>query len=173
MLQKKYAVSSDPKPFSTRNFSHTEKRLVPRHHGKGKPKEKNITVDTPYTVIQYDVSVASALPEKDSLPSEEKGENWLTLASKEDVIYKQKYIPDTERRYRGEWYHSLKERCLREGTATADGKEYRIEVNEQGETVVVGKVVQHSKYVPMLKADVRKKPVTRKVTAKKFEEKEQ
>ena len=170
MIQRKYATSSDPKPFKERNLSYTEKRLVPRIHGKGKPKEKPFTVDIPYIVIEYEVSVTKGTQLHIPSPEDttEKRDNWLSLSSPEDRIYQRRYIAEVERHYRGSHYEHLKQRCLAEGPVTEDGKEYRIEIDDTGETVIIGKVVQHHKYVPLLRSDVKKTPVIKKVTAKRF-----
>lgn len=169
MIQKKYAVSATPAPFKTRTLTYKEKREVPRHHGKGAPKEKEFTVDVPYTLVDYDVSVTTpSLQEKESVASEEKRENWLTLSSPDDRIYKQMYIPASERHYRGAHFEALKKRCLQEGVVTEDGKIYRIEIDQDtGETVIVGKIITYPKYVPMLRPEL-KKPVIKKVTAQRF-----
>ena len=146
-IQLKYAVSPDPEPFKTETLSYTEKKQVPRHHGKGKPKEKAIRVDVPFTVISYDVSVRDLRP----VPDENEPEretigvrvSWLRLHGKADIIYEKRYIGMYSRRF----------------PVRRDGKrrEGRVEVTHT-----------EAKYIPLLRPDIRKGTIKR-VTARKFQ----
>ncbi len=147
MIQRVYAVSSDPKPFEVKNLSYSEKRLVPRHHGKGKPKEKLVTVDIPYVVVAFEISGTRHHAVSDERAEGAlKRENWLTLASPDDIIYELRSIPAYDRRYP----------IRRNGT------------RKEG-SVAVREVEQ--KYVPML-APLKRKASVKKVVAKRYEQKE-
>lgn len=146
MIRRDYAVSSSPKPFETRSIKYSEKKLVPRHHGTGSPKWKNIENSIPYTIVSYDVSLtpASQTPEElEETGTHETRQNWLTLHGKDDIIYVARSIPDYQRRY-----------PVRRNGTRLEGK--------------VSVTTPLPKYVPMLRSDRRKSQTIKRVTAKKF-----
>lgn len=146
-VQLKYAVTPEPEPFRTDVLAWTERRLMPRHHGKGKPKEKAVRLEIPFTIISYDVSLRPGrLFPDESEPEKETSEqrtSWLRLHGKEDIIYEKRYIGIYSRRY-----PTRKNGLRREGLVQVTHTE--------------------AKYIPLLRPEVRKGTIKR-VTARKFQ----
>jgi hypothetical protein len=166
-----YAISSDPEPFPIKTMSYVERQHVPRHHGKGKPKQKTVQVDVPYTYVTYDVSVHTHTKGGHALSTradtEHRG-NWLTTHGSEDIIYIKRDIAPVKRHYRGTRYRSLINRVV-QGLQKNGDERYELVQEEDGSYTVIGTVTYpQGRYVPMLRPDVRKQHVIKKVTASRF-----
>jgi hypothetical protein len=169
-IQLKYAVRPEKTPFPMVEQTYQEKKKVPRHHGKGPDKEKVFTHSVPYTLVTYDVSIAADREKHaPAVAPAAPGENWLTLHGKEDIIYQRHTIAEYKRTLQGSHYQNLIQQCLQGGTVRRDGVEYTVEF--QGDRpAVIATTKEHGKYVPMLRSDVRKKQIVKKVVATGYQE---
>lgn len=177
MIRRDFATSAEPQPFDTTEQVTKKKELVPRKHGSGKPKEKTVEQRRKITLIAYDVSIAeeSKPAHETSGPSEEKRLNWLAIHGADHRIYERKDIEPYVRYYRRPHYDHLVTKCLKlahSGGEVKIGDEvYQVEIAPDGE-VAVKQIVEtpQGKYVPMLRPEYRK-PVMKKITAKRYKEK--
>lgn len=170
MLRRDFSVSPDPKPFDKKEMAYKKKEFVPRHHGKGDPKEKWVEKKVQYTLVSYDVSIAPVeKPQREEAKQKEGKENWLTLHGLEDRIYVKREFTGQKRRYRGTHYQRLIQRCLKEGIVREDGYEYKLDKDEDENWMVIGSIADYEKYIPMLRSDLRKSSIVKVVRAKKYE----
>src|SRR4029077_14692958 len=181
MLRRDFARSANPQPFRNEEQVSKRRELVPRHHGKGKPKEREVERRSMYTVVDYEVSVSEPQPFGSSeCHSEEEREakrlNWLTLHGKERRVYQLKAIPDYTKTFTGPYWSTIINRCIAQlpdgqsGLVTIDGVEYYVDFDAQGNTLVSRTVnVPNGKYVPYLRPEFRQQPVIKRTTAKRFE----
>lgn len=172
-----YALSSTPAPFPVKNLSYTEKKLVERHHGKGKPKEKQVPVYLPYTFITYDVSIAPALAstsgrsDQGERPEAPTRSSWFSLHGREDMIFEKREQADIKRHYRLPYFKALVEKVKQGERHSPEGEEYEL-LQEADNYMVVGTVrFPHGRYVPMLKPEAKKQVVYKRVIASKYTEK--
>lgn len=175
MIRRDFATSSDPHPFATDEQIIKKKQLVPRQHGKGKPKEKTVEQHRKISLIAYDVSIAeenrtSAIGETST--GEEKRQNWLSLHGADHRIYEKREIAPYEREYTRPHYDRLINQCLslaHGGEQVKIGDEvYQLVIATSGE-VSVKQIVEtpQGKYVPMLRPEF-KKPMMKRITAKRY-----
>jgi predicted esterase YcpF (UPF0227 family) len=181
MLRRDFATSPDPQEWEEREMKWYQRKLMPRHHGKGKPKEKMVESRTYYSVIKYEVS-EKHFPrfQEENVESLEKVQNWHLMHSKDDIIYERRTVPPSVRAYRKEYWQNLKEEVVQAGgnlvkKVEIDGEDQPREIiytleSQGGENYyVVGSVAGYEKYFPMLRPEARKQQVIKKVTAKKFD----
>jgi hypothetical protein len=178
MIRRDFATSADPQPFATDEQIIKKKQLVPRQHGKGKPKEKIVEQHRKITLIAYDVSLADEQNRTEgtheTVSGEEKRQNWLSLHGADHRIYEHKDIEPYIRYYRRPHYDHLVTECLKLAHAGGEvkiGEEfYQVEIAADGE-VAVKQIVEtpKGKYVPMLRPEY-KKPVMKRITAKRYKQ---
>jgi hypothetical protein len=166
IISLEYAVSPDPQAWVPQIVTYEEDGT--QRVGKGKNAHViNVTRkrEIEYRIVSFDVSKPAPKHERTSQEDEEKRANWLTLASKDQIIYKRMEFDDIVRHYTQ--HPRLLARCEEAGGkfTEMDGdilREYRLEILPNGTKVVVSKLVPFAKYVPMLR---EKKPLIRKVVA--------
>lgn len=172
IIHREYTVTLTPEPFrqSEQEYTQIEKVTV----GKGKNKHKipqKVTRSVTYTVI--DVSVPASVKSQQRSQEEakaEKRQNWLTLHGSEDRIYEKKYLPDTVRHYRGDYFRALIERVRQGDLLSPEGEEYELIEEKDGSYTVIGKVrYPHGKYVPMLRPELKKQITYKKIVASQYE----
>lgn len=177
MIRRDFATSADPQPFATDEQVTKTKQLVPRQHGKGKPKERTVEQHRKITLIAYDVSIAEESRASDTGATpigEEKRLNWLSLHGADHRIYEHRDIEPYVRYYRRPHYDHLITECLKLAHAGGEvkiGEEvYQVEIATDGE-VAVKQIVEtpQGKYIPMLRPEF-KKPVMKKITAKRYKQ---
>lgn len=175
MLRRDFATSAAPEPFTTGEHITTQKKLVPRQHGKGKPKERTIEHRRPYTIVAYEVSIAESRPASVPTGEEDKRQSWLSLHGQEHRIYELRAVPTHERHYRGPYWDRLIARCLEQvqngesGRVELDGVVYQVDISQGGEVTVKRTIeVPNGRYVPLLRPEYKKQPTVKKTTAKRF-----
>ncbi len=175
MIKRDFATSADPQPFATDKQVIKKKQLVPRLHGKGKPKEKTVEQHRKITLISYDVSLTeeNRVSDTDTTSNgEEKRQNWLSLHGKDHRIYEHREIEPYVRYYRRPHYDHLVSECLKlaytGGEVKIGSEVYQVEIATDGE-VAVKQIVEtpQGKYIPMLRPEYRK-PIMKKITAKRY-----
>ena len=181
MLRKDFATSPDPQEWEERQITWHERKMVPRHHGKGAPKEKKVEIHATYSVVAYEVSERPPTTHLEEIAQHEKAQNWHIMHSKEDIIYERREVPASTREYRKDYWHTLKTEVVQAGgnlvkkvVIEGEGKEpreiiYTLEGHGE-ESYVIGTVAAYTKYFPMLRPELRKQQVVKKVTAKKYDE---
>jgi hypothetical protein len=164
-----YALSATPSPFPVKDINYTDKQVVPRHHGKGKPKEKQVIVSVPYTYVTYDVSVTPLTSTTRDMPEAHTMRlNWLALHGKEDLIYEKRPQADIKRHYRLPRYQPLINRVKQGEIKSTEGEEYQL-IQEGDSSVVIGTVrYPNGRYVPMLKPEAKKQIVYKRVVASQY-----
>ncbi len=173
MINREYAVSPDPAPFLVQVITYEEEGT--KKVGRGKNTREIKTAfkrEVEYRIISFDVSTPA--PRRERLPQEEPAEeekraNWLTMYSKDALIYRRVHFEDIHRDYAGPHYKHIIERCRAlGGTFTEEGREYTLSYLLDGTAVVTSTILGFEKYVPML----REKKTIRKVIASAYEQRD-
>lgn len=155
-------------PIHTQTYEQPTTKIV--GHGKNARRIKEVvTRKIDFKLVKFDVSVREALREKVETNNEEKRGNWLTLHGMEARIYKKVHFSGVFRRYAGEHWRHIIERCINEGSFIEGGREYRLEIMADGHHAVISSIVDFDKWVPMLAPELRKTQIIKKVVASKFE----
>jgi hypothetical protein len=175
IIDREYATSPEPEPWTTHAVTWEEDGT--QKVGKGKNAHIIRTTrkrEIEYRIVSFDVSLpthhkAESTPHQ-ARADEEKQANWLTLASKDQIIYKRMAFKDIEKHYTQ--HPRLLARCEQAGGKFTEMdndflREYHIEDRPDGTKAVVSKIVPYARYVPMLRE--KKQPVIRKVIASTYE----